>query len=144
MKLEIKNVAPYALHNVRVFVHQKYKGDWYGRLTDVNFISGQIRIKCDEKDKLIWKYQPLPNCKLLLHPLGDLWLSENEKDKNKLTEWDLEYIENSLNIWNYYEIQSLVEEVSFEHVQYLLSRHYDIFNLIMENLAIDIKTLYQN
>jgi hypothetical protein len=82
--------------------------------------------------------------KPILRPILNLWLSENERDRNKLTEWDLEYIENSLNIWNYYEIQSLVEDVSYEHVQYLLSRHYDIFNLIMENLAIDIKTLYQN
>lgn len=70
--ITLEKLAPYAIHKPKIFVSQKYKGDWTGVLTDIDFHSNTIRIKSTEKGVLIWKYQPLSNCKLYARPLSSL------------------------------------------------------------------------
>ena len=41
----------------------------------------------------------------------------------------------------YGSLDKFINKTDFGHVQYLISKHYDVFGLIEKGLAIDINTL---
>ncbi len=145
MELELKHIAPYALHGLRLFVSQKFKGDWYGKLTDIDFSSKTIRIKGDGEHSHIWKYQPLSNVKPILRPLSDYngphgWYDEDQHEihLSSTTENEL-FIHNILD-----DCTDIPIKAALDLLEILFEQHYDVFGLIEQGLAIDINTLNKN
>lgn len=68
--------------------------------------------------------------KLELRPLSDLTKEDIKAMGFKLWELDIEWIKNQGT-----------NETPYGIIEYLLSKHYDVFGLIPAGLAIDINTL---
>ena len=122
MKLELKDLAHYLAYDVRIArftANDKFKRVEYslraGNLQEV--------VRCD-------------NLKPILRPLSDL-------TKDIIDEMQESYcFDPTIEKWT--EFDSMCDDPvywSYSDVQILLKHHYDIFNLIENNLAIDINTL---
>jgi len=126
MKLELHHITPYA--DKAVF------GTFNGVrdiLTDIDFVNGIV-------SSLNNGSVELKNFKLELISLSDL-TKEIDKDEDVTF---LDWIESE------YEIDVLafidaygIEKLPYEVMEYLFEWHFDIFNLIENNLAIDINTI---
>jgi hypothetical protein len=121
MKLEIKHLAAYLPYKVKVSVLHN--------LTARNGIGGIEHILTTKND--IYK--------LRLRPLSDL-TKEIEVDGEKFVPIDYFVGDDSDDILNACQIKDL-SYLPYNLIQKLLEWHFDIFNLIPNNLAIDINTL---
>lgn len=118
MKLELKHLAPYP-EDLKIFDgtgYYNYKGFSYSNKKV--FLSKENEFP---KNKALFK------CKLVLYPLSDL-----AKDKSQ----DAYQIRINL-----LELDDDVSILSYQLFGYLLEKHYDVFELIPEGLAIDKNTL---
>jgi len=127
MKLELKHLAHYLPYGLKMY--------WE------NLDGSKIDPWTLRPDSLstVLDFQNKP----ILRPLSDLWSDHAiEGHRDELSEWDIERIEEAIAFIKVGLIHiSLVDKLSFETVQFLISKHYDIFGLIDKNLAININTL---
>ena len=130
MKLELRHLAPYLPYGLKYFIDFE-DGDtaWWtveGLTIQEIFIDGY---DCNYESK---------NCKPILRPLSDL-TKEIDKDEDVTF---LDWIESEYEIDVLAFIDSYsIEKLPYEVMEYLFEWHFDIFNLIENNLAIDINTL---
>ena len=130
MKLELRHLAPYLPYGLKYFIDFE-DGDtacWKveGLTIQEIFIDGY---DCNYESK---------NCKPILRPLSDL-TKEIDKDEDVTF---LDWIESEYEIDVLAFIDSYsIEKLPYEVMEYLFEWHFDIFNLIENNLAIDINTL---
>jgi hypothetical protein len=139
MKLEINHILPYLEHGL--------KGD----LVNLDYFDSQInkelyRIETGKTEQQ--KYYDVSvvvgDCessiidfKPILRPLSDLTFEDMEvlKDKYDVIEGSTMFRDKDTSInpteWRY------------DDIQYLFSRHFDVFGLIEKGLAIDVNTLKQ-
>ncbi len=114
MELELKHLAPYLPYKLKIY-HEALDGAilpaWTLHYNGIGFILGN---------------QNMP----ILRPMMDL-----RNDKESIVELKL-FVHADL-LWT---IDGAING-SYESVQYLLSKHYDVFELIGAGLAIDINTL---
>ena len=142
MKLELHHLAcylPYALG----FMHQ-----------DEIYQLMQLNIKYDQKPMWIegWNGKDLINvfpegCQPILRPLSDL---NKEIEINGQKFIAINWLENQYpNLELHYQCESLLDnerwinQCEYLLIQHLFEWHFDIFNLIENNLAIDINTINQ-
>lgn len=133
MKLELKHLAPYLPYGLKV------------NNNEVNLLM-VIDVRDYYKPKDLISLDSVVGStylKPILRPLSDLWSNNAiEEDRDQLSEWDIERIQDALAFIPMGLIhKSIVDKLNYDSVEYLLSKHYDVFNLIPEGLAIDINTL---
>ena len=133
MKLELKYLSPYLPYDVRIArftANDKFKRVEYslraGNLQEV--------VRCD-------------NLKPILRPLSDL---NKEIEVNGQKFIPINWVENqypNLDLHNQCKFilddESWINQCEYLLIQHLFEWHYDIFNLIENNLAIDINTINQ-
>ena len=133
MKLTLKHVKGYLDTGLKFQSQMDKPFDEFGKrqiwtLDGVNKLFGDYCLLTKENNDAY----AIQTCRLLLKPLSDLTRKELELEgfdshidyltyENKGSEWTL--------------------KAPFNMVQYLLSKHFDIYNLIENGLAIDINTI---
>jgi hypothetical protein len=126
MELELKHLAAYWPYKLKC--QYIYSGN-IGTISNIYTIGScydndDIKISIDFYEaEHIWMFKPI------LRPLSDL---TKEELINQGFSHHIDYLTH--------EKQDPLK-APYDMVQYLLSQHYDIFNLIPNNLAIDINTL---
>lgn len=128
--LTIKELSPYLPYGLKGVETQKGS---IKELLSIDLVSG-LRVGDLKEDYMI----PIIRFKPLLRPLSDL-LQEYDL-QNGYEGWESEWIEH---IWDF---AGKVEEANilacpYELMQDLLSKHFDIFQLIPKGLAIDLNTI---
>ena len=135
MKLELKHIAPYLPYGLKCL---------NDNLPDTNITIDEL---IGISNHIVWSgifskkhgstHVPICGIKPILRPLSDLTkeIEENGEKfvpQKKLSHLDLEWLIKSDN---------LIMKTNYEDVLLLLEWHFDIYNLIPNNLAIDINTL---
>ena len=138
MKLELRDLAPYLPYGVKMIFEKS--GDI--RLLNGLFIElGELRFHFNviNRGQTIWNYKPI------LRPLSDL-TKEIEVNGQKFI--PINWLENQYpNLDLNYQCESLLDDERWINqceyllIQHLFEWHFDIFNLIKNNLAIDINAL---
>jgi hypothetical protein len=154
MKLELKHLAPYQEHKVKLM----FKGEKY----NIGYLSTK-RIafinQTNELIKMTWEQASI-KVKPILRPLSDLNTKYGEdiinehsiniliEEKFKLEYGIFSHYKGFLNIeldgdydLRYDSNKSIGFDVIFEIQKQLFKNHYDVFGLIEKGLAIDINTL---
>ena len=127
MKLELKHLAPYLPYGLKVQAPATVKDN-------ERILKPSIHTLGLDNIKVILDYQAT---KPILRPLSDLSGGVNDK-------W---YIETNYDLTTQIEINDFAcEQIGFSDVKYstmviLFEHHFDVFNLIDNNLAIDINKL---
>lgn len=122
MELEKKHLAPYLPYKLKVELTLGDQSElpWYMEEDGIYTLEGMM---------LDWYPQEVKIIKPILRPLSDLY-KDNGKDAF-INSNDIEHISK------YDEVKTL----QYCTVEYLISKHYDVFKLIPKGLAIDINTL---
>ena len=138
MKLELRDLAPYLPYGVKMIFEKS--GDI--RVLNGLFIElGELRFHFNviNRGQTIWNYKPI------LRPLSDL-TKEIEVNGQKFI--PINWLENQYpNLDLHYQCESLLDDERWINqceyllIQHLFEWHFDIFNLIKNNLAIDINAL---
>ena len=113
MELELKHLAPYLPYDLGI--EPIYKS---------TFMGGYNQKVLDTS--ILFNYE-LEEIKPILRPLSDLTTEDVSQSL-------LDRIKNSSS-------RDLKESLSYNSVSYLLEKHFDVFGLIEEGLAININTL---
>lgn len=126
MKLELKHIAGYLPYGLKL-----------------TWPSSTIELWCGNVQKVIDRREDSDSSRgvPILRPLSDLHKLENKEDLLGLSEMDLHLMEDNVTHKEVGSVNTLVSGICFEKVQYLLSKHYDIYDLIGKGLAVDINTL---
>lgn len=127
MKLELKHIAPYQEHKVKLIDHM-------GNKCNISYLSTKRIAFIDingigEVQKLKWEYAT-GKIKLILRPLSDL----DKHHPDIFKEFNIDMLEDGIRCQD-------LNNCCYEFVQSLFERHYDVFGLIEQDLAIDINTL---
>ena len=129
MKLEIKHLAGYLPYGLNT----KYQ------------LSGVIGLITEQRDEVRDKKLTSDNCdfvlkfcKPILRPLSDLDIHEFRSNKNYP---DLEVSQGSIDKLFKIEIGNDLQCFDISIFEYLFERHFDIYGLIENGLAIDINTI---
>lgn len=143
MELELKHIISYFNYGL-IFYSKEY--DAYLRINEIKQY-GDFKIWInilDDYNKNFLKKQNIEGLGFelnkimpLLKPL-DLLLN-NVEDKKHITQYSLYFIENNLEIKEFVNKSQngMVDQALYSDVEYLLFQHYDIYNLILNNLAIN-------
>ena len=155
MKLELKHLAPYQEHKVKLLVDGRKYNIAYLSTKRIAFIDIQ---GYGDVEKMKWEYAS-GKVQPILRPLSDLTKEIEHNGKKftmvyKLKEYqrlihaDLPEKHNELDD----RIDLLMKEIdifgcfilqlrSYFIIRQLISKHFDVFGLIEQNLAIDINTV---
>ena len=135
MKLELKHVLPYFIYGL--------KGLFFG----VEDIVIEIELEIRVISGLNYGAVQLKDFKPILRPLSD-FINEINEDDYQDSEFG-EYVGGDwCDIYDdaiFHILESKknmnIEALPFHLIEYLLSKNYDIFNLISNNLAVNINDL---
>lgn len=155
MKLELKHLAPYYLHNLRILNTDDNEIYFLTGMSNPyktvrrDFVRLEIREPLDTRNwSFILNDDTYTKIKLILHPLSDLTkgIEVNGEKLNPVDELFIEYGGGYGNILNFINtfIQSIVDDPlnnSYQIIQKLHEWHFDTQGLIKAGLAIDINTL---
>jgi hypothetical protein len=147
MNLELKHITPYFNHGLFIYSEE------YDEIFRINQINkfGDFKLwihNSDEYNKIYLNRENLTGLgfklnkiKPILKPLSELLT--NKEDLDNITPYSLHFIENNLEIEEFVNLSEngMVDQVLYSDVEYLLSKHYDIYNLILNNLALDKNNL---
>jgi hypothetical protein len=136
MKLEIKHISPYLEHGLKVIVTSPLHKE-IDYLETISYLPDNL-ITLQENGDWYFKteYNDF-NVKPILKPLSDLTFEDVDvlKDKYDISEGSTMFRDKDISI-------NPMEWI-YDDIQYLFSRHFDVFGLIEKGLAIDINTLKQ-
>lgn len=139
MKLELKHLAPYLPYGLK-FIHQGHE-----------YLLMQLNILYDQKPLQVngWSDQQqtlvdvfLEGCEPILHPLSDLLkqtkgfdyliqiVDETDQQCDAYYHWCDAYIDNP--------DQSRILQAPYEVFEILVKKHFDVFGLIPQGLAVDM------
>jgi hypothetical protein len=124
MKLELKHLAPYLPYGLKLLV----ESDGFLQNDEIFILNAitQNGVNVSTKSFPFNTDYCFEEFKPILRPLTDL---------TKVIEWDDgKYM---MTDWDDFDL----EETSYDTVQDYLAKHFDIFGLIPQGLAIDINTL---
>lgn len=144
MKLEEKHIIPYSPYKVKVSCGESRGLD--RELTHDYF---------DDEKVCITAVLNSDNCKLILRPLSDLTKLEEQIQQNYPCDLIFRYYdsgENNLTMSVTYKMmgdaftdilinRNSIDNSPYWFVCFCLENHLDVFNLIPNNLAIDVNTL---
>lgn len=155
MKLELKHLAPYLPYNIRlqfIIKDEIIKTGVMTRLLNYSHETHPERIAIDNYDsEHIWMFKPI------LRPLSDLVKQINYgiqtysfTDLLEISDTDgciFEFDHGNIKVINF--IDSIAKFNSYHYINYLpyvvvemmIEKHFDVFGLIEQGLAIDINTL---
>ena len=146
MKLELRHLAPYLPYGVKMIFEKS--GDI--RVLNGLFIElGELRFHFNviNRGQTIWNYKPI------LRPLSDLTKEIEVNGKrfipiDIMNEYsDLECVPSLLSdnpdalYFSNNDDKIYLTDIYPNHISKLFEWHFDVFNLIENNLAIDINTL---
>lgn len=144
MELELKHIIPYFDHGLFIY-SEEY--DVYLQVSEIKQY-GDFKIWChisddynkeflNENDCNGWGFK-LDKIKPLLKPLKDLL--DNKEDKKHITPHSLHFIENNFEIKEILvnSYNKIIDQALYSDVEYLLSQHYDVFDLIDNELAYNL------
>lgn len=128
MELELKHIDKYFIHRLEVISNERKQNE--------KCLLTQINIGVDKDLVLLQGYNEefdffedkLKNIKPILHPLSSL--TEQELIDNGI-ETHIDYLIDGFDVL----------DVPYRVFEYLVSKHYDVFKLIPQGLAIDYNTL---
>jgi hypothetical protein len=158
MELEVKHLSSYLPYSLKLQYIVRDKVVSTGVMKSIShndFETNPTRININyQGEEHIWMFKPI------LRPLSDLKLDNWKKEIQQLHPTPLtfsEYHSGNDNPFDFtftisYKMmgdtfteilvnRGLIEDTKYSFIQFLLKNHFDIFNLIPENLAIDINTL---
>lgn len=136
MSLEIQHIAPYLPYSLEVQFGNRSIID-RGVLTGVYKANDSV-VRRFTTDKHF--DEPLWLCAPLLRPLSSFDENAlNELKDTLLGKWCDAYDHYFESWFSRGDLDTLILKCSYEVFQYLLEKHYDVFNLIDKNLAIEIK-----
>lgn len=128
MELELKHLAPYLPYGLKIW----------------NIDMGvDFDLTIQEEDEGIDMESILYsqcNWKLILRPLSDLTKADLI---NAGFDYQIDWLthERDSHVKFYGSLEKFINKTDFGHVQYLISKHYDVFGLIEQGLAININDL---
>jgi hypothetical protein len=128
MKLELKHIAPYLPYGLNVVFDNKISGILSG--IRPNLLTELIVMEELDNNTPIYKNWCLDDTKPVLKPLSDL----NEDNARFLS---------SDGYMAVYEECIYVDEMHYSDVLKLIERHYDVFGLIEQGLAISYDDLFK-
>lgn len=124
-KLELKHLAPYLPYKLRIYV-----ATWKCEREIKSLHQSSIMT---EKYHNILDFEHI---KPILRPLSDLTKEIEHNEKKYLGNGEF-----SENEWTDYKITKDILRLDYNSINELIKRHFDVFNLIEKELAIDINTL---
>ncbi|MEL4307391.1 hypothetical protein [Joostella sp. CR20] len=142
MKLELKHLAPYLPYSLKVNRYDAY--EFFNPLDLMGFSYGKAEI-CNEG--ILSKDIALDKIKPILRPLSDLTKEIEHKGRRFIPEAEIE------NLFGSFELNHNPELLHFKLDSWttwsdlhsvtskLFEWHFDVFNLIPNNLAININDL---
>lgn len=125
MKLELKHIAPYLPYELKIKYNNSTEGHWNTMM--VGHMTSDI----------IQLWKPI------LRPLSDLTKEEFRSEFNKQSEhvgFDFDYFSD---FTGFFIAENYVLSFPFDIIQWLIEKHFDVFGLIRQGLAIDINTIQQ-
>lgn len=143
MKLQLKHIAPYLEHNLRLEITQggsQATADKYCMLTGVYVIKKQLCIWSGAFGYGEKKFVVKP----LLRPLSDLYKEINNNGKTFIPADELSCYKMYGRFHHGKEVvkQMLKENIiGYGDIQKLLALHFDVFGLIKRGLAKDINSI---
>ena len=152
MKLELRDLAPYLPYGVKMIFEKS--GDI--RVLNGLFIElGELRFHFNviNRGQTIWNYKPILRPLSDLNRFGEDIINEHSinlliSEKYNLEYGTLSHFKGELSIdldgdfdLRYDANKNISFDVMLTIQKELLKGHYDIFNLIENNLAIDINTI---
>lgn len=150
MKLELKHLAPYLPYELKgVVKNYEYKETYIDNLDTISFYDKVLTFTGVSSDVYLDNTES-GEFKPILRPLSDLTKEELSILFGYHSEdciVDFEIITTPFDEFGYIEYELFgVGHIStciagYNDLQKLFKKHYDIFNLIPQNLAIDINTL---
>jgi len=151
MSLEIKHIIPYFEYGLKIqFAFNRNDGKTEERIAELGCIDLMRNVLRLKNGTIIYHNQTLKSIKPILRPLSDL-TKEIEVNGEKFVPYqkieslfDIEDLDKHLNYLVRREDDGNVFislSKQYEIIKKLLEWHFDIFNLIPQNLAIDINTL---
>ena len=138
MKLELKHLEPYLLYELKVQT-EHIEGNRVYTLEGLSIKYDRV----DLDDDYGWSY--IGGIKPILRPLSEFGDSDDTRKVHEfigLGKWCDNYTEY-FNTWfdDLANIDKLILQAPKEVFDYFLANHFDVFNLIENNLAIDINTI---
>lgn len=135
-KLELKHLSPYLPYGLKCLNQN---------LPDEEFVVEEL---IGISDHIMWSgrfsakhgsnHIPVSAIKPTLRPLSDLTFEDLDKLGKR---YDIQVNNEEVHVFRDLDENTNPLEWRYEDVQYLLSRHFDVFGLIEKGLAIDINTL---
>lgn len=146
MKLEPKHISPYAPYVLKCHAMGEFKDEHADKPEPIEFEVEGLNtgyVEIHEIGRTVTEQIPYKETFPILRPLSDLVKDEYFSELYLLIGggWR-DYETFKKGMLDHY-LYTPVEAMSFRVVQLLLSMHFDCFNLIPNNLAIDINTLNQ-
>lgn len=134
MEIELKHIAPYLNYSLKVHSNYNNREEKVVGL-DKKTEGFEIRTIDANKKHVVWHSLP-SEFKPLLRPLSQL------TEANLIHagfESHIDWLTNEREHWiKTYGYEGMINQVPYIYVTWLLKNHYDIFNLIDNNLAIAI------
>lgn len=127
MELEIKHLSPYLPYGLKLQYIVRDEVKKIGIMQSISHNEDEahptrISISQMYNEEHIWMFKPI------LHPLSSL--TEQELIDNVI-ETHIDYLIDGFDVL----------DVPYRVFEYLVSKHYDVFKLIQQELAIDYNTL---
>lgn len=141
-KLNLGHILPYFKYGLFIYSNEY---DEVFRLNQINDF-GDFKLWIHNSDDFNKKYLikenltglafMLDDVKPLLKPIEEIL--NNEEDLNSITIHSRSVIEMDLENKEFIKLSEseLFENILYNDIKYLFSKHYDVFDLISENLAI--------
>jgi len=126
MKIELKHLTPYLPYGLKALAQGEDK-----KVFDIQGITDLTDVDLHEKDRTVNEQFDIEDVFPILRPLIDL--TKEEIDSFSV------YPRMALRK-NLYS-KEILTRLSYYEYEFLIKNHFDIFNIIENNLAIDINTL---
>jgi len=138
MKLELHHSSPYLPYKLKIFVESDgfLQND---ETFEVNAIT-QNGVNVSVKRFPFNTDYSFDEFKIILRPLSDLTERIDKDEDVTFLDWIIS--EYEIDVIAFIEVNS-IERLPYEIMEYLFEWHFDIYNLIENNLAIDINTINQ-
>jgi len=135
MKLELHHIASYLPYQLKIM---QYRDD-----LKLSFESILISLSNDTLGVTSTRFPfneriQYDEAKLILRPLSDLTKRIDKDEDVTFLDWIIS--EYEIDVIAFIEVNG-IERLPYEIMEYLFEWHFDIYNLIKNNLAIDINTI---
>ena len=130
MKLELKHLAPYLPYGLKIINVSLFQNNFKKYISNLVLIPSNIEIGLKDVDGI--------SNKPILRPLCDFNDIDKIKDFSGFNWCDM--YDEFFSVWfdDICNIEKLILQCPYEIMQYFLAKHYDVFDLITQGLAVSI------